>query len=60
MTFDLMLEENEFFASQAAERGATVIAFTDEWFSGVAQVARHVLMARVAPRPCTTRLLAVK
>ncbi len=38
----------EIFAAQAAERGATVVAFTDEWLSGVARVARHVLMARVA------------
>jgi DNA-binding MurR/RpiR family transcriptional regulator len=38
----------EIFAVQAAERGATVAAFTDEWLSGVARVARQVLMARVA------------
>ncbi len=36
------------FAEAAAERGATVVLFTDQWLSPIARVARHVISARIA------------
>jgi DNA-binding MurR/RpiR family transcriptional regulator len=35
------------FARRAADRGATIILFTDPWMSPLAEVARHVLTASV-------------
>ncbi len=35
------------FAASAAERGATIALFTDQWLSPVSRVARHVLPAHV-------------
>ncbi|WP_342586278.1 MurR/RpiR family transcriptional regulator [Methylobrevis pamukkalensis] len=35
------------FAAAAAERGVTVVLFTDQWLSPVARHARHVVAARV-------------
>ncbi len=36
------------FAAQAAERGATIVLFTDQWLSPISKTARHVLPAHVA------------
>ncbi|MDQ0394159.1 MurR/RpiR family transcriptional regulator [Labrys monachus] len=33
-------------AREAAERGATIVLFTDQWLSPVARIARHVIAAR--------------
>jgi DNA-binding MurR/RpiR family transcriptional regulator len=35
-------------AREAAARGATIVLFTDQWLSPVAQIARHTIAARVA------------
>jgi DNA-binding MurR/RpiR family transcriptional regulator len=34
------------FAAQAAERGVTVVLFTDQWMSPIARVAKHILTCR--------------
>ena len=34
-------------AEEAAERGATIVLFTDQWLSPIARVARHVISARI-------------
>jgi DNA-binding MurR/RpiR family transcriptional regulator len=36
------------FATQAAERGVTIVLFTDQWLSPIARVAKHVITARTA------------
>lgn len=36
------------FAEESAQRGATVVLFTDQWLSPISGVARHLLTARVA------------
>lgn len=50
------------FAAAAAERGATVILFTDQWLSPISRFARHVVSARTAvPSPwdsCTALFAA--
>ncbi len=40
-------EEMEIMAKLAAERGATIILFTDQWGSPIAQYAKHVFKANV-------------
>jgi DNA-binding MurR/RpiR family transcriptional regulator len=35
-------------AREAAARGATIVLFTDQWLSPIAQIARHTVAARVA------------
>lgn len=40
------------FAETAAERGVTVVLFTDQWLSPIARIARHVVAARTSvPSP---------
>ena len=34
-------------AEEAAERGATIVLFTDQWLSPIARLARHVISARI-------------
>ncbi len=34
------------FATQAAERGVTIVLFTDQWMSPIARVAKHILTCR--------------
>jgi DNA-binding MurR/RpiR family transcriptional regulator len=34
------------FATQAAERGVTIVLFTDQWLSPIARVAKHILTCR--------------
>jgi DNA-binding MurR/RpiR family transcriptional regulator len=34
-------------AEEAAERGSTIVLFTDQWLSPIARVARHVISARI-------------
>ena len=36
------------FSQEAAERGAKIIVFTDEWMSGISRFAHHVIMAPVS------------
>lgn len=36
------------FAEESAQRGATIVLFTDQWLSPISGVARHLLTARVA------------
>jgi DNA-binding MurR/RpiR family transcriptional regulator len=35
-------------AREAAERGATIVLFTDQWLSPISRIARHVIAARTA------------
>ena len=36
------------FAQEAAERGSTIVLFTDQWLSPIARHARHIISARIA------------
>lgn len=36
------------FAEEAAERGSTIVLFTDQWLSPIARLAKHVISARIA------------
>jgi DNA-binding MurR/RpiR family transcriptional regulator len=35
-------------AEEAAERGTTIVLFTDQWLSPIARIAKHVISARIA------------
>jgi DNA-binding MurR/RpiR family transcriptional regulator len=35
------------FAEEAAERGSTIVLFTDQWLSPIARLAKHVISARI-------------
>jgi len=35
-------------AEEAADRGTTIVLFTDQWLSPIARLARHVISARIA------------
>lgn len=50
-------EDTVVFARRAAERGATVIVFTDPWLSPASEVADHVLLSHPdAPSPFDSML----
>jgi len=36
------------FAEEAADRGSTIVLFTDQWLSPIARLAKHVISARIA------------
>jgi DNA-binding MurR/RpiR family transcriptional regulator len=41
-------EDVVLLAEEAAERGATIVLFTDQWLSPIARLAKHVISARIA------------
>jgi DNA-binding MurR/RpiR family transcriptional regulator len=49
LVFDIRRYQNDVvnFAEEAAQRGATVVLFTDQWLSPISGVARHMLTSRV-------------
>ena len=50
IAFDIRRYQDDvvLLAQEAAERGATIVLFTDQWLSPIARVARHVISARTA------------
>lgn len=50
VVFDIRRYQDDVIAlaEEAAERGTTIVLFTDQWLSPIARVARHVISARIA------------
>lgn len=50
IAFDIRRYQDDviLLAQEAAERGATIVLFTDQWLSPIARIARHVISARTA------------
>lgn len=49
VVFDIRRYQDDLagFAAQAAERGVTIVLFTDQWLSPIARHARHLVATRV-------------
>ncbi|GLS24172.1 RpiR family transcriptional regulator [Labrys miyagiensis] len=50
IVFDIRRYQDDIIllAQEAAERGATIVLFTDQWLSPIARFARHVISTRTA------------